>query len=244
MTQLTEQMVRECRTRQAAGEMQKSLAAEFGISKAQMSRVINGKRWAVFPGDAICPECGKAGLEPSADNTRKLHVACAVARRRRKLYRQAPGAHARELAQEAARREQQRAERYAADPAYRERADVARLHSLRGRPYLEALSWRVLWTRYRLREADFLRLLAWQDEACPCGKPFDGKPYVDHDHACCPSVVVAKSCGNCIRGLLHPRCNHLLGVIEKNLDVIQPQGWVAKYLTEPPYRQMLRYQEP
>ena len=51
MTHLTEQMVRECRIRWAAGEMQKDLAAELGISRSLMSRAINGKRWTVFPGD-------------------------------------------------------------------------------------------------------------------------------------------------------------------------------------------------
>ncbi len=91
MAQLTEPMVRECRARWAAGEMQKALAAEFGISRSLMSRAINGKRWAVFPDDRECLECGETGLEPSYDNTRKLHIACAAARRSRHLHRLAPG---------------------------------------------------------------------------------------------------------------------------------------------------------
>lgn len=106
--------------------------------------------------------------------------------------------------------------------------------------YQETLVGRALWRRYRLREADFLRLLAWQEEACPCGKPFEEKPWVDHDHACCPSVATGRSCGKCVRGLLHPQCNQLLGIIEQNDDVIIPAGWVARYLANPPYRQMLQ----
>jgi hypothetical protein len=250
MTQLTGQMVRECRTRWAAGEMQKTLCAEFGISKAQMSRLINGKRWAQFPGDRLCPECGKGGLEPSRDNTRTMHVACAAARKSRHLHRQAPGVYARELAQQQARRDQQKTERYATDPGYRQHMDARQLYSMRDRPYLEALRWRVLWSNYRLREVDFLRLLAWQRETCPCGEPFDSQPYVDHDYACCPSPFRRGekrhdgqrrgTCGKCIRGLLHRRCNLLLGVIEAHPDVIQPIGWVEKYLATPPYQEMSR----
>ena len=141
------------------------------------------------------------------------------------------------------------AERYAADPDFRERVDARRLHSMRDRPYLEAMSWRVLWTRYRLREADFLRLLAWQGEICPCGEPFDSKPFVDHDHACCPSPfrrgrvvrdhgqrrgpAASAHVASCITSAISD-----LGVIEANPDVIQPIGWVEKYLATPPYREL------
>lgn len=233
--------MRECRARWAAGEAQNVLAAEFGVSKPAMHRVLTGKRWVEFPEERLCEECGKPGIEPSASNTRKLHAACAKARKSIHSHRQDPDGVAQERAQQRAVRATQRAERYETDLAYREYVDVRELHSLRGRPYLEALAWRVIWTRYRLREADFLRLLAWQQELCPCGAPFTGKPSVDHDHSCCPSVTIAKSCGRCVRGLLHQRCNHLLGVIENNPDVIQPQGWATKYLADPPYRQMLRH---
>lgn len=235
MAILTSAIVRECRERHAAGETLTALARHYGTSKPQMHKVLTRKAWAELPEERLCDECGKPGVEPSRSNHRKMHVACAAARHSSHPYRQNPGVWERQLALQSVRRAAQRAERYATDQAYRDRADVRRLHSLRGRPYLEALSWRVLWTRYRLREADFLRLLAWQREACPCSKPFDGKPYVDHDHACCPAV---KSCGDCVRGLLHPRCNHLLAVVENNPDVITPAGWVKRYLAEPPFVQM------
>jgi len=252
LAQLTEQIVRECRARWAAGEMQKTLVAEFGLSKAQMSRAISGKRWAVFLSDKVCIECGEGSLEPTLNNTRTMHLTCAATRKSRHLNRQNnPAALARERAAKAAVEALARAERYATDPVYREKCDTMRLHSLRGRPYLEALQWRVLWTRYRLRETDFLRLLTWQGETCPCGKPFDSKPFIDHDHACCPSpfrrgrVVRDQgerrgTCGKCTRGLLHNQCNTLLGTIEANPGVIQPIGWVAKYLAAPPYWEMSR----
>jgi hypothetical protein len=251
MTQLDEETVRACRTRYAAGETLTALAREFNVDKSNMHKVLTGKAWAQLPGDKLCPECGKAGLEPSVHNTRTMHVACAAGRHHRRDHRKKPGAWARELADQTAARELARAERYAADPGYRERVDARRLHSMRDRPYLEGLRWRVLWSRYRLREADFLRLLAWQREACPCGEPFDGRPVVDHDHACCPPLfrrdrkrpddgLRRGTCGKCTRGLMHTRCNFLVGVVEANPDVIQPTGWVQKYLAAPPYQEMIR----
>jgi len=250
MTRLDAETVLACRGRHAAGETLTVLAREFSISKPTMHKVLTGKLWAQLPSDKLCSECGKGGLEPSLDNTRIMHVACAAARRSRHEHRKNPDARARELANQNAARELARAERYATDPDYRERVDVRRLHSMRDRPYLEALSWRVLWSNYRLREADFLRLLAWQGECCPCGEPFDSKPHVDHDWACCPSPFrrgqkrtdgrQRGTCGKCIRGLLHRQCNLLLGVIENHPDVIQPIGWVEKYLASPPYQEMSR----
>lgn len=201
--------------------------------------VARGGKWT-HPEDKICDECGLTGIEPSYRNLRRLHIACAQRRKSAHRHRQNnPDALQRERSAQAEVRERARAERYAADPVYRARVDVLRLHSTRDRPYLEGLRWRVLWTRYRLRESDFLRLLAWQNDACPCGDPFDGQPSVDHDHGCCPSAAQSKCCGKCVRGLLHTRCNILLAVIENNPDVIQPAGWVQKYLAQPPYQEMI-----
>jgi len=42
---LTETMVEEIRLRVGRGELQKDLAEEFRISRAQISRVVTGKRW-------------------------------------------------------------------------------------------------------------------------------------------------------------------------------------------------------
>lgn len=42
---LTEDIVRQCRARWAAGESQQDLAAEFGVSKPTMHKAIVGKTW-------------------------------------------------------------------------------------------------------------------------------------------------------------------------------------------------------
>lgn len=44
-SKLTIEQVKMTRARVAAGEMQKTIAAELGISVAQMSRIVRGKRW-------------------------------------------------------------------------------------------------------------------------------------------------------------------------------------------------------
>lgn len=40
---------------------------------------------------------------------------------------------------------------------------------------------------------------------------------VDHDHSCCPDQ---KSCGLCVRGLLHSRCNQLLGMSFEDTNIL------------------------
>lgn len=44
-----------------------------------------------------------------------------------------------------------------------------------------------------------------------CGEPVSIRVgVVDHDHACCPG---SRSCGQCVRGYLHPNCNCALGFL-------------------------------
>ena len=72
---------------------------------------------------------------------------------------------------------------------------------------------------YSHREYD--ALLVKQDGVCPiCKKPliltddYTGEsPTLDHNHSCCPGV---HSCGKCIRGILHARCNNALGCVDDN----------------------------
>lgn len=50
---LTEQIVRECRERWAKGELQYSLAAEFGVSNPTMHKALVGKTWQHVPSTTI-----------------------------------------------------------------------------------------------------------------------------------------------------------------------------------------------
>lgn len=80
---------------------------------------------------------------------------------------------------------------------------------------------REYWLRcmYRLEVEDYDAMFAEQAGVCAiCGSPPGKRSLaVDHDHACCPG---AKSCGNCIRGLLCQRCNAMLGHFEANRESV------------------------
>lgn len=93
----------------------------------------------------------------------------------------------------------------------------------------EAVRRQRLWTWHRLTPERFEEILASQDGACSiCGSsdPNGKNWHVDHDHACCPT---ARSCGNCIRGLLCGRCNVLLGMASDNVETLAE---AIRYLTD------------
>lgn len=46
---LTPQQVSEIRARHTAGELQRTLGSEYGVSRAQVSRIVLGRRWADSP---------------------------------------------------------------------------------------------------------------------------------------------------------------------------------------------------
>lgn len=43
--------------------------------------------------------------------------------------------------------------------------------------------------------------------------------FIDHDHNCCPTG--GRSCGQCIRGMLCPLCNNLLGQARDKVETLQ-----------------------
>lgn len=77
--------------------------------------------------------------------------------------------------------------------------------------------------KYGLTLDEYDAMFLEQDFRCLiCGKIFANdslkdKPFVDHDHSCCPGP---KSCGKCVRGILCMRCNTLLGLVEDNPDIL------------------------
>lgn len=85
---------------------------------------------------------------------------------------------------------------------------------------------------YRSRfKIDFDAMWEAQDGKCAaCNQPMlrRGKDptsvCADHDSSCCPGK---KSCGKCVRGLIHRNCNLILGYARDDIEVLQK---VAAYL--------------
>lgn len=72
---------------------------------------------------------------------------------------------------------------------------------------------------------DFPTLWDAQGGKCAsCSKPMrrEGKEVdsvcVDHDRSCCPGK---KSCGKCVRGLIHRNCNLVLGYAKDDIEVLR-----------------------
>lgn len=73
---------------------------------------------------------------------------------------------------------------------------------------------------YGLTIESYLALLASQDGLCGgCSRPLPDRPHIDHDHTCCPGD--STTCGQCVRGLLCPRCNHTLGMATDNPAILR-----------------------
>ncbi len=90
------------------------------------------------------------------------------------------------------------------------------------------------WRGYKLKNRhgisveQYEEILALQGGVCAACKkpPVKGARLlsVDHDHKCCPSKD--KSCGKCIRGLLHSECNWILGASGENAELLRS---IAEY---------------
>lgn len=78
---------------------------------------------------------------------------------------------------------------------------------------------------YGLSEFQYNALISAQNGLClVCEKPLNGKISVDHDHACCPTIY---TCGKCVRGLLHEKCNIGLGAFDDDPERLRK---AARYL--------------
>lgn len=84
-------------------------------------------------------------------------------------------------------------------------------------------------SKYRITLEQFNALYEAQDGLCACcGEPprDDEILHVDHDHNCCPGK---RSCGQCIRGLIHNSCNRAMGLLCDDPDRILH---AARYLID------------
>lgn len=85
----------------------------------------------------------------------------------------------------------------------------------------EKLKNKLLERNYNITLVDYNNLLQKQSGKCAgCQRlpsEFENGLGVDHDHKCCPG---SKSCGKCVRGLLCPGCNRLLGQIADNINTL------------------------
>lgn len=79
--------------------------------------------------------------------------------------------------------------------------------------------WNHLLRTYGLTKDAFIALLEKQNNICPvCHKVLNIDVVVDHDRQCCPTP---KSCGKCIRGALHRKCNAALGMLDDSPDAFR-----------------------
>ena len=78
--------------------------------------------------------------------------------------------------------------------------------------------------RYKLSLHDFAYMLTKQQGCAICHtwEPGKGNWQVDHDHACCPvGRSGGETCGKCVRGILCPPCNRLLGAARDNTNTLR-----------------------
>jgi Recombination endonuclease VII len=83
-----------------------------------------------------------------------------------------------------------------------------------------------VWTKYRLTTEQHYELLKKQNFTCPItGLSVDLSSSIDHDHNCCPGQ---RSCGKCVRGIIHGRINTALGAFLKPDWLLAAYNYVTK----------------
>ncbi len=77
-------------------------------------------------------------------------------------------------------------------------------------------------SNFGISQEEYDRMLIESSGTCDlCEKPFKNvprEPVVDHDHRCCPGQ---KTCGECVRGLVHRSCNSFIGLAEDDERILQ-----------------------
>lgn len=74
-------------------------------------------------------------------------------------------------------------------------------------------------SKFGLTPEDYDRIVENQDSLCGlCNLPLGLDAVVDHDHACCPGI---DSCGECIRSIIHRKCNAVLGMADDSVGLLK-----------------------
>ena len=76
------------------------------------------------------------------------------------------------------------------------------------------------YARYGLSVEQYNAMVESQNGACAiCERVPSDSLQIDHDHSCCSEN--ARSCGECVRGLLCRNCNSMLGYINDDQKVLE-----------------------
>ncbi len=114
---------------------------------------------------------------------------------------------------------------------------ISRAWQLRHPEQAKAIAYKIRYT------IDFASLWDIQKGLCACcGKPMlrEGKDplsvVADHDRRCCPGK---KSCGKCVRGLIHRNCNLVLGYAKDDIQVLRSaanylERWGSRFSVDSP----------
>jgi len=91
---------------------------------------------------------------------------------------------------------------------------------------------------YNLTAEQYDALLNTQSQRCPICQILLERPYVDHNHVCCPNE---NSCGQCVRGLLCFTCNRLLAnckdnpeILKRAISYLQKEGPLSSFIPNTP----------
>ena len=120
-------------------------------------------------------------------------------------------------------------EKWAAQKKYRKTKKGQQAHKRATENLLQKnpgyFRWRHLLIAYNITREQVYKQLEEQNWICPvCKKPLTVEAEggdsiaVDHDHSCCNE---RKTCGICIRGILHRECNAGIGKLRDNPDILR-----------------------
>ncbi len=107
------------------------------------------------------------------------------------------------------------------------------LHTIDGLTYRQRQREKMLMHVYQITVDEWDALFESQGHQCAiCGTKVPGghkqkQWHTDHDHGCCSGK---KTCGQCIRGILCPKCNTTLGFVEKHPNITRLLAYIGIHI--------------